>query len=473
MKGKLKKLFVLATLVIVAIALVYRSMPHRPPLHTLVPLSVCPAAEVPERWPSGGLAWSKENYPEQYGEENLTTVAFEGLDDRINERYFDAGSRSYSRSFISSFSYTEPSRAPHVQFEYLKRAEAFAGKLTARGLKPNFAYQMKLRGIFAHRQAFENIGHVGRWRMPGYATNYRDQDYEAYPDKSEVESYLLFDFFVTDAEGNADKEFYLDSTLHVLFNGTWQRKPAFEDMRPVKKELRVADSDIYANPMADTVVQAFYAQSEQHALDTDNRPAIGKAFLAPGHYVAEVVLTEESFHTFGDGGWWATVLRAPVKFDVINIPRPPVGWQEGEELLSLSLTDAALENIEVATISSTQLRGTATTQKPYVDFAEELNLPVGDRYFLRAEIACDRKHNWEAWVDTGIGFDDGERYGGRATGCLGWRRFDVEITSSVAGRTSRLRIRPATAAVGIGVRNVGIWKVTKEADPQPALGTTQ
>ena len=43
--------------------------------------------------------------------------------------------------------------------------------------------------------------------------------------------------------------------------------------------------------------------------------------LPTGHYRAELVLTEESFHARdNDGGWWATVARCPVEFTVVEEP---------------------------------------------------------------------------------------------------------------------------------------------------------
>jgi len=442
-----------------------------PQFRAMIPLpGRCEDVQLPELRPSGGLTWSKGHYPDEYGETNLNVVAFVGLNDRSNERFLDAGGRAFSREFVSSFSYTEPERAPKVRLEYLKKAETFAGRIVARGLKPNFAYQMKLHGIFADRQAFERIGHLGRWRMPGYATNYSDKDYDAYPNKAEVESYLAFDFFVTDGQGNVDKEFYADSTLHVLFNSTWQRRPAPEDGRPIMAMLTVPNGLLYSNPAAGLVVQGVYAQSEQHALGQFNRPAIGEAFLPAGRYTADVVLTEESFHTYGDGGWWGTVMKAPVEFEVIDMPRPCPRWTGGEQVMSLSLADAVTTDIDVTTRDASELRGVATSQKPAIDFAQDLNLDAGERYFVRADVVCAHTHGWEVWVDTGAGLEDerGDCYPARSSKCLGWREFDVEITGAVAGRQARLRIRPALGPVEVGVRNVSIYRIPKEPPPGPA-----
>ncbi len=91
--------------------------------------------------------------------------------------------------------------------EYLKKAETFVGRITAKGLKPNFAYQVKLKGVPKYRDSFERIGYLGRWRLPNRGPNCSDREYAAYENKSEARSYLFFDFFVTDEHGNATKNF--------------------------------------------------------------------------------------------------------------------------------------------------------------------------------------------------------------------------------------------------------------------------
>jgi hypothetical protein len=277
---------------------------------------------LPEGVPSAGLAWSKARYPQQYAPPNRLSVELAGLDDFKNERFFDVGSQAYSREFIANFSYTSPdAKRPEVHLEYLRRAETFIGKLSGRGLKPNFAYQIKLRGRFSDRLAFERIGHLGRWRLPGGGTNYLDTAYEAFPTKELAESYLLFDFFVTDSHGCAEKEFYADSSLHVLWN-LRQRMPAASDGRPVECQCDESNRLVYANPRAELSPQQIFAESEEHCLAPHNRPPVNEAFLPPGTYSAELVLTEESFHGYGGNGFWATVMSAPVEFQVLDQPRP-------------------------------------------------------------------------------------------------------------------------------------------------------
>lgn len=422
---------------------------------------LCAPVQCPELRPSAGLAWSKRHYAEQYAGERRTGI-LTGLDDRENERFLDVAGRAYSREFVSNFSYTDPERQPRVTVEYLLRAETFVGKLTARGLKPNFAYQLKLRGVLADPVSFDRIGYVGRWRLPGRKTNYPDDKYEASPDKDQAESYLLFDFFVTDGEGNAEKEFYADCTLHVLFNATHQSGPGPTDS-PVVPAVRVdPEGTLYSNPYAEDGPQMIYAQSEQHALGRENRPGIGEAFLAPGYYVAELVLTEESFHSYGDGGYWATVMSGAVEFDVVARPRPTRRWMTHAMVFPLSLASAQTRDMEVRTVDSSRLWGTPSGKRPRILFTEALDLPAEHRHLLSLEVCAAETYACEIRVDDGGGFDAGARYPIRSTGCTGWRRFDVEITGAVSGRPAFLRLDLPDDLPGVAVRNVAIHRIMED-----------
>jgi len=413
---------------------------------------------LPERWPSAGLAWSKKNYAEQYAAVNWTTVAFTGLEDFENERFLDVGARAYSREFASKFSYTDPnSRRPEVRLAYLRRAETFVGRLTGHGLKPNFAYQIKLRGIFSDQTAFERIGRLGRWRLPGRGTNYLDSVYEAFPFKELVESYLLFDFAITNPQGQLDKEFYADSTLHVLWNLNYQRVPRPTDTRPLAVFRESADRLLYSNPRPDLSTQMIFAESEQHALAPNNRPPVNETFLPIGKYTAELALTEESFHGYGDNGFWATVMVAPVEFEVVDRPHWSPYWTAiAAEGVSLSLAHASLECIRKEACADDLLTGTATTDKPFVVFAEELNLAPGERYVLALDIQASGSHGWQIFIDKGRRREEQPAYVIESDGGSGWQRFEVEITSQTEGQ---IRLAPGTRRGRIGVRNVGIYKV--------------
>ena len=416
--------------------------------------------------PSGGLAWSKARYPEQYRPANMKTAEFVGreLDGREQERFLDIAGRAYSRAVLDGFSYTDPDAAkkPGVVVEYLSRAETFVGRIKGTGLKPNFAYQIKLWGKYAEApEGFEKIGRTGRWRLPGRGTNYSDKDYEEFPDKELVEAYLLFDFFVSDSEGKVDKEFYADSSLHVLWNASVQRSPRASDGCQIPIIRANSDLNTYANPKCDLGLQRLYAESEQHMQGKrDHRKPIGRAFLPVGTYKAEVVLTEESFHGWGDMGRWATVLTAPVEFEVIDQPRPePIGETGNLIGTPLSLESAELIDIDVGTHTVALIEGMATSDDPMILFDEEIEFNLGERHVFAVEIKGFGRHTWQLFINVGGGFERRPTYSFTTRGRDVWQRYEVEITSMVEGRTARFCIAPATRTGFIGVRRAGIYTI--------------
>jgi len=237
-----------------------------------------------------------------------------GMDDPENECWCDLAGNFYASGFASRFSYANPGEnGPVVRVCVEPEAAQLKGRLEAHGLKPNFAYQIKLRGLFEDRKGFEAIGYAGRWRLPGRGTNYSDSDYDWYPLKDEIESYILFDFFITDANGDAVREFALDSSLHVLFNASRQGGEALaDDMVPVVVDA--SNPDRYLRPKVKRTLELIWAERETIRY----RSADQVIRLPPGPYKAELVLTEESFHSpYNDGGYWATVCRLPISFTVM------------------------------------------------------------------------------------------------------------------------------------------------------------
>lgn len=248
-------------------------------------------------------------------DDNANTMI--GVNDPAHERWADIAGNYYASEFVRRFSYknTAPDGAiVRVQVDPL--APTLRGRLEARRLKPNFAYQLKLRGIFEHRWSFEAIGFAGRWRLPGKGTNYTDDDYRQHQEKEKVEAYFLFDYFITDARGSAARDFALDSCLHVLWSATRQHVPSnINDVWPTIVDAR--NPLTYARPKAAPSVEFFWAERERGRYQTAGQTQ----FLPAGDYNAEIVLTEESLHSNeSDGGWWATVYRCPVEFTVM----PPV-----------------------------------------------------------------------------------------------------------------------------------------------------
>jgi|GEM_PF-1038842 len=249
-----------------------------------------------------------------------------GIDDPVNERWSDVMGNHYATDFVRRFKYSGKGRRnPLVRIRVEPEAETVRGRIEARRLKPNFAYQLKLRGCFSDRRAFETIGRAGRWRLPGRGTNYTDADYENFPEKHLVEAYILFDYFVTDAEGSAVRDFALDSSLHVLFH-EWQSPNALPEDH-VTVVVDASDPDTYTRPKRQTQTATIFAQREPVRYQTADQVIR----LPPGRYEAEIVLVEESFHaSTADDGYWATVCRLPVTFSIVDpasdhVTSPPTG----------------------------------------------------------------------------------------------------------------------------------------------------
>ena len=231
-------------------------------------------------------------------------------------RWLDALDHPYGEAFRKSYSYARAD----VTLSLAKAGPLFQGRLHARKLKPNFAYQMKLVGMpsFLWPKANDDaanrrIGDLGRWWRPGKdggnATLYWEDDKDQEDEKKKMEGYLLFGYFITDADGCADAAFRLDSSLHVLWR-TSQWPPAKEDAKPTRHPIvAMAGAYGYDQTFAPGELE-IYAETER------GRPAVGTARLPQGRYKCFLLLTEESFHAWGGGhgGEWAAALAAPIEF---------------------------------------------------------------------------------------------------------------------------------------------------------------
>lgn len=224
-----------------------------------------------------------------------------------NYRWRDIATNLYSASYQASYLYD--SAAVTVEFDSCLDS-VFAGHLAAAGLKPNFAYQIKLVGkpegvwgAAGDDVTNENIGYAGRWwRVAPDPGNSNDEDYEAHRDDPEYiyEGYLVFDFFTTDRFGAAELDFASTSSYHVLW---WehQRAGGSCDSPVTWSTVRGYASDpAYDEDVGPTEI-GVYAEIE--------RFCYGETTLPAGQYNCRFALTEESFHQSGTGeGGWATVL---------------------------------------------------------------------------------------------------------------------------------------------------------------------
>lgn len=238
-----------------------------------------------------------------------------------NNRWMDIADNQYSSAYQSSYAYAQPT----VTLSYTHTAATFSGTLTAIGLKPNFAYQMKLVGNSdLDNWTNERLGYAGRWwRVQPNPGNSNDTDYGNHKDEPNYtyQGYLLFDYFSTDQQGNATVNFSANSSYHVLWAstdstgaGTGHRSPGMNDSAVVYSDFTASVAINYAAYTTDygNAHVGIYAEWES------DRALPGQLSFPVGEYLCKFVLTEESFHQSGLGGGWTSVLEADVNF--VTIP---------------------------------------------------------------------------------------------------------------------------------------------------------
>ena len=248
-------------------------------------------------------------------------------------RWIDVADQAFSQDYQSTFSYTQAA----VEVVYEAIGSTLKGTLIAVNLKPNFAYQMKLAGNpDTDAEANERIGLAGRWwqeewdgtkwtngrnlnnKGDGSSPNPNDETYFSGRDIMDSTSptgrhyrytgYLVFDYFITDKNGNANLDFETSSSFHVLWK-TAQRTRTTSD-GPLKTDTFNVDPS--QSPAYDTE----FEEASVGVFGEWERLPVGGIFLQPGEYTTEIVLTEESFHGSGGSlaGNWAAAMDADIQF---------------------------------------------------------------------------------------------------------------------------------------------------------------
>jgi hypothetical protein len=231
------------------------------------------------------------------------------------QRWLDIDDRPYADDFVASFKY----RASQVTLSYDLNPTTpyFVGHIEARGLKPNFSYQLKLAGkpVYGSRgwsekgddRANEAIGRATRWWNDSRQLNTSDSQFEAnlgtdpaYRDS--IYGYAYMGEFVTDAAGNASIAFNGAYAYHVV----WQDKQHnHQDKVFGNFEISSLDAPYYgygkAMPTADVKLWYEWELRRSHEVK-----------LPPGTYNCRFLLTEETFHAVDKeiGGQWPTVLAS-------------------------------------------------------------------------------------------------------------------------------------------------------------------
>ncbi len=266
-----------------------------------------------------------------------TTIYLQDIDSGLtspsgNYRWLDVANQTYAETYRDNYNYTQAT--VDVTFEDVDTT--LHGTLTATNLKPNFAYQLKLVGT-PGTPSNERIGLAGRWwqeewngtawtnghnlnnKGDGSSPNPNDLVYFGRKDiedptsptgmKYKFTGYLVFDYFITDENGNAVLDFETNNCYHVLWK-TSQRSHTSSD-GPIKETTFDPDP---SQPAYD------YNYTEQtiEIFGEWERLPIGGVHLQPWHYYAQLILTEESFHGSGGqyAGNWAAAMGALIEFTI-------------------------------------------------------------------------------------------------------------------------------------------------------------
>jgi hypothetical protein len=203
-----------------------------------------------------------------------------------------------------------------VTVTFRRTAAFFEGTLDASGLKPNFAYQVRLVGMPAGEFGAKGddlsnrrIGFAGRWYRVGggNATDAEVEACDADPLCADVfEGSLLFGFFITDRYGRATYPFVAGDSFHVL----WRDCPAGRPMTGC--QAPAGRPAVYQDVVALAATGYGYDQDQATwsiGVFGEVERTAPQSHLPDGEYRGRFVLTEESFQESGvPGGNWASVI---------------------------------------------------------------------------------------------------------------------------------------------------------------------
>jgi len=281
------------------------------------------------------------------------TVTLQDVDSGLTSpsgdyRWLNVADQVYADTYRTNYNYTGAS----VKIDYSPISQnTLQGVLTAESLKPDFAYQLKLVGT-SGAPSNELIGLAGRWwqeewsnsasawsggqnlnnKGDGSSPNPNDNTYFSRRDIVDNTSptgkhyrytgYLVFDYFITDENGNAFLNFESDSSYHVL----WKTKDS-DGSGVGERDWSTSDGPIKPatfDPVpSNQAYDADYDSSTVSIFGEWERLPVGGINLLPGTYDAQFILTEESFHGSGDNlydGGWAAAMAGPAEFTVVPVP---------------------------------------------------------------------------------------------------------------------------------------------------------
>lgn len=231
-----------------------------------------------------------------------------------NQRWKDVAGNMYEGTPDTSAGSDDYAGAS-VSVSYDVVGSQLTGTVTATGLKPNFAYQLKLEGS----------GVAGDW------TNTTLMSLGRTTDDGKM-GYLPFGMLVTDQSGNVTTSFVTDSSYHVLFrtSDSTGTTGSYGFGTPTANDGPVTTITFNPDP-ASSWYDTDYAEAEVgiYGQGEPGKAAPGTLVLPDGDYLCKFVLTEESFHdtsgTFHPGwgiwsgapaGSWASPFKGEISFSV-------------------------------------------------------------------------------------------------------------------------------------------------------------
>jgi hypothetical protein len=246
-------------------------------------------------------------------------------------RWMDVADQTYSVDYINSYNYSQAS----VKVIYDEVGSVLTGRLIATNLKPNFAYQLKLVGT-PGTDDNERIGLAGRWWQEEWngtawtnGWNLNDKGDGSLPNPNDLTyfdrryivdissptgyhyrytGYLLFAYFITDSNGNAEIFFETGNCYHVLWKTTQRAHTA--DDGPL-------DTVTFDPDPSEFAYDVDYSNSTITVFGEWERLPMGGVHLSAGEYNCQIVLTEESFHGSGPlEGNWACAMNANISFTI-------------------------------------------------------------------------------------------------------------------------------------------------------------
>ena len=244
---------------------------------------------------------------------------------RASQRWLDIDDRPFSASFTNSFGYS--SSQVTLSYQTNPTQPYFIGHIEARGLKPNFSYQLKLAGkprdgsrgwgARGDDRANEAIGRATRWWNDSTQSNTDDAAFEAKyknvapANRQSIYGYDYMGEFVTDSNGNASVDFDGSKAYHIV----WQDKQNGAKDTPYGT-FNISSLNApfygYGQETPNRTVKLWYEWEANRSRDVK---------LPPGTYNCRFLLTEETFHSPSPstGGLWPTVL-ASEDFDSTGKP---------------------------------------------------------------------------------------------------------------------------------------------------------